>query len=106
MDREHLPPLLQEMPVSYWLARHHIAQMRESRLYPSRTFSITSGMHFNATLWKTARAGMHGWRTFHGGMLWRLWPKVRKNGYPDDLCEGVDQYNLLPASDGEHNNIE
>lgn len=95
MHRENMPELLQRMPASYWLARHHIASMRESRLFASVKYTITNGMHFNWTLFEMLRAGMPPWITFHLVLLARLWPKARIAAHPTRERFGIQRYKYI-----------
>lgn len=89
MFRDNLPPVLASMPVSYWLGRYHLAQLRESRLFPNLRYTITNGQHFNYALWLKARACMLIWAPFHYILMDRLWPHVRRAEYLDDEAAGT-----------------
>ena len=90
MFRTNLPPVMASMPVSYWLARHHHSQLRESRLFPNLQYTVTNGQHFHYSLWLKARATMLIWPPFHFILLDRMWPHVRRVEYLNEECIGTE----------------
>jgi len=93
---------IKSMPASYWLARHHIACMRESRMFASNSSTITSGMHWDRRLFCRCRSGMPAWNTFHLGLLSVVWPLVRKPGHLKTERYGILKYFALPDEDEEN----
>ena len=101
MFRENLPPVLASMPVSYWLARYSLSQLRESRLFPNLRYTITNGQHFNYALWMKARSSMLIWAPFHYILLDRLWPIVRRAEYLEDERIGTEILERLTDYDSD-----